>query len=98
MTNEQRVQMLRRNAEICTHHQAGHTLEECAKRFDLSRARVQQILKKAGIWRPRVKGPRTKFLGVTVNERTKEALRARAEREGKSVSQLASDALDKLVK
>lgn len=98
MTNEQRVQMLRRNADICTLYQSGATLAACGERFALSRQRIQQILKKAGLWRPRIKGPRTKFLGVTINEHTKDALRARAEREGKSVSQLASDALDKLVK
>lgn len=67
----------------------------CEKKFHLKRQRIYQILKKGGVRQP--KSTRTKFLGVTVSEGTKTALKERADKEGVSVSKLTSDALDALV-
>lgn len=94
MANEERIE---RNAAICAYYEQGHKLSKCASKFEISRQQVMNILKQAGVWRPYVKGGRTKFLGVSVSEETKDALRKRAEEEGKSVSRLASDALDAVV-
>ena len=91
---ERRERMTQRNAAICAYYQAGHTTAECGKKFGLKRQRAQQILKRAGVWQPYVKSGRTEFLGVSVKEATKKALRERADSEGISVSQLASDTLD----
>jgi hypothetical protein len=86
-----------RNAAICAYH-ANHTLTECAAKFGLKKGRVLQILKKGGVWRPRTASTRTKFLGVSVSEETKNGLKTKAEKAGLSVSKLTSDALDALVK
>lgn len=95
MTSEEKgVRMMARNEAICAYYGEGHKLRECASRFRLGRQQVMNILKKAGVWRPYVKGERTKFLGVSVSEQTKDALRAKAKVEGKSVSLLVSAALD----
>ena len=83
-----------RNGAICAYYKEGRKLSECASRFRLGRQQIMNILKKAGIWQPYVKGERTKFLGVSVSEGTKDALRKKAGEKGKSVSRLASDVLD----
>ena len=82
-----------RNAAICAYYKEGHKLSACAKQFQLGRQRVLQILKAAGAWRPYEKGTRTKFLGVTVSEATKDGLTKMAAEKGTSVSQLTSDVL-----
>ncbi|HVJ72062.1 MAG TPA: hypothetical protein VM531_11255 [Sphingomicrobium sp.] len=105
MTEEQKSKMAQRryglgqrNQDICAYYQSGQTIASCSKKFGLQRQRIQQILKQGEVWRPRVKSGRTTFLGVSVNEETKKALHRKARSEGLSVSKLASDALDKLVK
>lgn len=101
MTAERQKELDERNAQICAYYTAGHSQSECESAFSLSRQRIQQILKKAGVWHPHERAPRssrTKFLGVTVTEATKDALGEKAEQSGVSVSKLASDALDELVK
>lgn len=98
MTNEKKAaQMTARNEAICTYYKEGRKLKECASKFRLGRQQVMNILKQAGVWQPYVKGARTQFLGVSVSEQTKEALRKKADEEGKSVSRLASDVLDEVV-
>lgn len=87
-----------RNAAICARYQAGAKLGDCAKHFQLGRQRVLQILKAAGVWQPYEKGRRTRFLGVTVSDETKEGLTRMAEERGTSVSRLTSDVLDEAVK
>jgi hypothetical protein len=86
-----------RNAEICKYYSEGHTVPQCCLKFSLKRMRIQQILKKAGLWRPHEKSRRDKFLGVAVTTATKDALSKKATEEGVSVSKLTSDALDALV-
>jgi predicted HicB family RNase H-like nuclease len=95
--DEKRAQMDQRNAAICAYYQSGHKLKECASQFKLIRQRILQILQQAGVWKPYVKNERTKFLGINVSEQTKDALKRRAEQQGTSVSQLASDVLDDAV-
>ena len=98
MTPEEKAtQMTARNAAICAHYTSGHTVRECASHFILGRQRIMQILQEAGVWKPYVKGERTKFLGVNVSEETKDGLKAKADAEGKSVSRFASDVLDAAV-
>ena len=95
---DKKVQMEQRNAGICAYYQAGHKLAECATRFKLGRQRVLQILKAAGVWQPYVKMARTKFLGVSITDETKDALKVRADERGVSVSRLTSDILDEAIK
>lgn len=95
---ERRAQMVKRNAEICAYYQAGHKLAECASHFKLGRQSILLILKAAGVWRPYVKMRRNKFLGVTVTDETKGALKVRADEQGVSVSRLTSDILDEAMK
>lgn len=95
---EQRAIEATRNAAICAYYLAGHSARACGKKFLLSRARIYQIIKKAGILRnPVSQVQRNKFLGVSVSEQTKAALIEEAGKKGISVSRLTSDALDALV-
>lgn len=87
-----------RNAAICAYYLEGHKLPAVASRFKLGRQRILQILQQAGVWKPIEKGKRTKFLGVTVREETKDELSRLATERGVSVSQLTSDVLDEVVK
>lgn len=96
-SDEKATQMAERNAAICAYYLQGRKLSECASHFKLGRQRIQQVLQQAGVWKPYVKSDRTKFIGVTVSEPTKEALQTRAEAEGVSVSRLVSDKLDAMV-
>lgn len=81
-----------RNNVICESYKAGSTLESLAKEFMLSNQRIRQILRKANVWRRQE--PRPVFLGIDVTEDTKDKLRAKADAEGKSVSRLASEAIE----
>jgi hypothetical protein len=90
--------MTTRNAEICAYYNEGHKLAECASRFKLGRQRILQILQASGAWRPYVKTDRVKFLGVTVSDETKAALKDLADEKGVSVSRLTSDILDEAVR
>lgn len=84
-----------RNAQICKYYQDGHKLSECASKFKLGRQRVLQILKEGGVWVPYASIPRAKktFLGVSIDEDTKERLSEKAKEEGVSVSKLTDDIL-----
>lgn len=86
-----------RDADICAYFRAGHGLIACEQKFKLKRQRLQQILRNADVWKPHVKSTRTKFLGVTVSEGTKIALKQKAAQDGVSVSKLTANALDALV-
>ncbi len=88
--------MTARNAAICAYYKAGHKPKDCAKQFGLGRQRVYQILCAAGVMQP-YRSTRTKFLGVNVSEGTKDSLKRKAEEAGVSVSQFASDVLDREV-
>jgi hypothetical protein len=95
MTNEEkRIQMEERNAALCAYYTEGHKLAECSSKFKLGRQRVQQILEKAGVWKPYEKSKRDNHLGVTVTTETKEKLKAKADAAGKSVSRFSSEILE----
>ena len=89
--------MSERNEEICARYMAGETLQAVGDRFGISRMRVKQIVKKAGLWRQRSK-EQVEFLGVNLAIETKEALRAKADKRGISMSRLTSDALTAMLK
>ena len=93
-----REQMNLRNESICKSYQEGSSIQAICKQFDLRRQRVYQILARGGVWKPRRKTKRTKFLGVSVSEQTKKALQQQAEEQGVSVSRFTSDKLDELTK
>lgn len=99
MTSEEKKdQMNKRNEGICAFYAEGHSVAKVASQFKLGRQRVQQILTEAGVYQPYVKMDRTKFLGVSVTNETKDALKAKAYERGVSVSRLTSDILDRAVK
>jgi transposase-like protein len=83
-----------RNKAICAYYQEGHKLAETAERFSLGTMRTKQILEKGGVWRPPIKGVRTNFLGVNVKPETKQALKERASKAGKSVSEYVAETLE----
>lgn len=88
-----------RNEDICQRYMAGETLQAIGDRFRISRMRVKQIVKKAGLWRKRAeKSDRDAFLGVNVTSDVKDALRTKADERGVSMSRLTSDALDAMLK
>lgn len=87
-----------RNQELTTAYRAGTSLQALEQLFTLKRQRIKQILSAAGLWEPRVKSGRNKFVGIVVTEGTKDKLTKHAKAKGVSVSQLSSDALDELVK
>lgn len=98
MTPEERkAQMQQRDADIAAYYQAGHSIVECGRRYGLKRQRVLQILKAAEVWKPYVKGDRTQFLGVSVSEPAKAALKQKAEEQGISVSQLTANTIDEML-
>lgn len=86
--------MTERDDEICSRYMAGETLQAVATRFNLSRMRVKQIVKKAGLWRKRAEAPAREYLGVNLAPETKDALRMAASEQGVSMSKLTADALD----
>lgn len=96
--DEKRELKLERNRMICAYYAQGHKLRQCATHFRLGRQRILQILQQEGAWVPYVKMGRNKFLGVNVTERTKRKLKEKADEQGISVSRLASDTLDEMVR
>jgi len=93
----EKMTMEERNAAICAYYKADHSVAACADKFNLGRQRILQILQKAGVWKAVDKGERTKFLGVSVKDKTKEGLGTLAKKKGVSVSKFASDVLDGVV-
>lgn len=81
-----------RDAGICVLAEQGYTLQQIAGGVGLSRQRVQQILVKRGVKIKR-ESVRSEFLGVNVTDSVKTALKQEAEKQGKSISSLASDTL-----
>lgn len=83
-----------RDASICAYYSEGHKMSECAARFNLGRQRVQQILRKADLWKPYVKSDRTAYIGVHVSEDVKQTLTSEARRRDVSISKLAASILN----
>lgn len=84
-----------RDFSICAQYKAGKTLQRIADAFDLSKARVWQIVKKGELTKnDRKKADvRDEFLGVNLSEPVKMALRAETERRGVSMSEFTSELL-----
>lgn len=83
-----------RDAAIVKMYVMGVTQDNLASHFDISRARVGQILYDAGALtsrRPHLKSIRTRFIGVHLSEGVKLAFKRVAESEGKSMSKLLSE-------
>lgn len=89
--------MTLRDEELCQKYVAGHSVQQCAEAYSISRERVRQILRKAGVWKTGIWAFRREFIGVNVTEEVKDALQAKADAEGTSVSKLAALALEDLV-
>ena len=86
--------MSTRNEEICELYKSGLTLEQCAQQFSISRQRVRQIVRKAGIF----KGPnRDAFLGVDLTPETKASLKDLAAEKQTSMSKLASQTIEEML-
>ncbi len=96
--DEKREQREARERAICAYYLEGHRCAEVASKFRLSRQRIQQILHKAGAWKPYVKGDRTKHLGIMVNDETHAALTEKAQKQGRSVSAMAAEQLEGFAK
>lgn len=85
-----------RDKQICALYAEGKTLEECGTRFKLTRQRVKQIVKQAGVYRkmeqPGKTSDRDAFLGINVHPAVKEKLRVEADKrpEVRSVSDLCN--------
>lgn len=98
MTHEEKQrQMEQRNADICSYYKADHNVAECGKRFGLKRQRILQILQASGVWQPYEKTGRDVFLGISLTEGDKAALRAEAERRGVSMSALSAEAIKEML-
>jgi len=85
-----------RNAELCKLYTDGQTIAALSTHYKISRQRVRQILRAASVWKK--PATRTAFLGIDVTQETKDNLKAEADKQQKSVSKLASDALDTMFK
>jgi hypothetical protein len=89
-----------RNETICREYRAGKTLEELGKDHSISRERVRQILRKAGINkqdRHVEVNTRDVFLGLHVSEDVKAALRVEADRRGVTMSELSNNTLSEML-
>lgn len=91
MTN---ISYVDRDAQICQLYKDGESLVAIGKRFSLSRARVQQILRREGVWKRHQRTDRDQVVGVRVKVQTKERLRDQAAERGISIAKHASDVLD----
>ena len=95
----ERPDKTQRNELIVQKYQSGHPIEELCLEYKITRSRIFQILKKAGVPRER-HGPqvgRDQFLGVNLSEPVKDALRAEANRRGISMSSLSYDMLKEML-
>jgi hypothetical protein len=96
---EESLKRAERDLEICRFYLAGRTLEEIGQHFGVKRQRIKQIVKRAGIWRPQAQpeSVRDHFVGVTLSESDKTALRAEAERRGISMSTLTAELIKEML-
>ncbi len=98
--NEQ-VLRVKRNKEIVRLYEEGQGLLTIGNLHGLTKERIRQIIKLAGVElrRPGHPGERTRtnFLGVEVTDETKEALRVEAKRRGISMSSLTDATLREML-
>lgn len=97
--NANRLARLKRDTAICEQYLNGMTLEECGRLYKLRRQRIKQIVKAAGLWRPRTVtvSDRNEFLGVNLSGTDKIALKLEADRRGLSMSALTAELINHAV-
>jgi acyl CoA:acetate/3-ketoacid CoA transferase len=91
-----------RNEEIVRLYTAGHVPQYLGDLYGISKERVRQILRQAGValrrsGNPGEDPPRSVFLGVGVTDEVKTALREEAKRRGISMSSLTAVALQEML-
>ena len=84
-----------RNTELCKLYTEDWTIPALATRYAISRLRVRQILRAAGVWKRSAHRPA--FLGVDVTEETKDKLKELADQKQTSMSRLAADAIETML-
>lgn len=93
--------MTERDTELCRMYTEGATMLELADHFKISRQRIRQIVRSAGVYVPyrdaHEHNGRDAYIGVNVTSEVKDALRAKAVGEGKSMSEFVSDKLEEIV-
>lgn len=92
----QRAERLLKRAErdmmICNLYLSGESVKEIGKLANLSRQRVYQIVRGAGVQKPETAHlNREELVGVVMSEDDKRALRAEAEKKGVSMSKWTLD-------
>jgi hypothetical protein len=92
------VKNTERDAQIVDRYKKGHTQAQLASFFGVTRTRINQILRKAGVSyndSPRkVRGDRYGFVGSNITKEMKRRLQDESRRTGKSMSRLLEDALE----
>lgn len=92
--------MTERDEAIVKQYDEGKTMADLATEHGISRMRVRQIVRKAGVYKPyrdvQHMG-RDEFLGVNLTKEAKDALRAKAGEAGKSMSEMVSDEVERMV-
>ena len=84
-----------RDAKICQRYTEGANFTQIGEEFNLKRQRIQQIIKHAGLWRPRV--IRDEFLGIHVDDETKATIRRMAQERGISMSTMTLELLSEMI-
>lgn len=89
-----------RNAEMCRLYASGEcTVVQCSQKFGITQERVRQILRQANVFkRQRPPRKRDQFLGVNLPQPLKDAVRAEAEEQGKTMSSLVDETLTEALK
>lgn len=95
------IEVSERNAEICRLYTGGLTLQQVGDHYGLTKERVRQILREAGVYKTdrkkETKVVRDAFLGINITEGDKVALCQEAARRGVSMSQLTADLIRKML-
>ena len=87
-----------RDALIVKRYQEDVPMAALAEEFQISKGRIYQILKKAGVPRRAVRtSERDLFLGINISEDVKNALKAEAARQGVSMSSLSAKSLREML-
>lgn len=88
----------KKDAEVCELYKNGGSIQRIADKLNISRQRVQQILRYHKIEKRNRDGiNRDEFLGVTLNESDKTALRTEAKRRGISMSTLTANLIKEML-
>ena len=87
-----------RDADLIRRYLGGEPIENLCSEYFLTRSRIYQILKNAGVpKKTRYGNKRDQVIGVNLTEEVKDVLRAEAARRGLTVSTLSSDLLREML-